>query len=172
MMRNLAEAFGEPTGESVEGAIVYAFPTPARLAEASDEELRACKVGFRAKGLSAVATTLAAAGYCWHEWGTREPADVIPELLAIKGVGPYTANLAVNLSFGRGGAAHVDSYVVDIIGRLYLKDPTPAAERVAAFIEDRWGTLAEAVLDFLTTETEVWTEALGTRVGVKSGARV
>jgi N-glycosylase/DNA lyase len=172
MMRNLAEAFGEPTGESVEGEIVYAFPTPARLAAASDEELRACKVGFRAKGLSAVATTLAAAGYSWHEWGTREPADVIPELLAIKGVGPYTANLAVNLSFGRGGAAHVDSYVVDIIGRLYLKDPTPAPERVAAFIEDRWGTLAEAVLDFLTTETEVWTEALGTRVGVKSGARV
>lgn len=171
MMHNLAKAFGEPTAESVNGEIVYAFPTATRLAEASDEQLRECKVGFRAKGLAAVASTLAAAGYSWHEWGSRTPADVIPELLAIKGVGPYTANMAINLSFGKGGAAHVDTYVIDVIGRLYLDDPNPTPERVAAFIEDRWGDLGETVLDFLTTDTEIWVTKLGTQVGVRSGAR-
>jgi len=171
MMRNLAETFGEPTEETVDGTTVYAFPTPARMAQASDEELRACKVGFRAKGLAAAATYLAEQGYSWHEWGARPPVDVIPQLLGIKGVGPYTANLATNLAYGSGGTAHVDTYVVDVIGRLYLDDPKPDPERVTAFITERWGDLGETVLDFLTTDTEVWVAELGTTVGVRSGAR-
>ncbi|WP_433635555.1 DNA-3-methyladenine glycosylase family protein [Nocardia sp. CA-120079] len=171
MMRNLAEAFGEPTTETVDGATVYAFPTPARVAEASDEEVRACKVGFRATTLAAVASTLAETGFSWHEWRTRPPAEVIPDLLEIKGVGPYTANLAVNLSYGTGGTAHVDTYVIDVVGRLYLDDPKPAPERVAEFIDQRWGQLGETVLDYLTTDTDIWVAELGTRVGVKSGAR-
>jgi 3-methyladenine DNA glycosylase/8-oxoguanine DNA glycosylase len=171
MMRKLAEAFGPPTPETVDGATVFAFPTPARMAEASDEELRACSVGFRAKGLAAVASYLAEHDYTWAEWSHRDPADVVPELLAIKGVGPYTANLAVNLSYGRGGSAHVDTYVTDVIGRLYLNDPTPTPDRVAAFIAEKWGDLGEAVLDFLTTDTEIWVTGLATTVGVRSGAR-
>ncbi|WP_067665798.1 DNA-3-methyladenine glycosylase family protein [Nocardia miyunensis] len=171
MMRNLAEAFGEPTGETVDGTPIFAFPTPARMAEASDEQLRECKVGFRAKNLAAVSSTLAAAGYTWHEWRARPPAEVIPQLLEIKGVGPYTANLAVNLSYGRGGTAHVDTYVVDVIGRLYLHDPKPSPERVAEFVDQRWGELGEVVLDLLTTDTDTWVAELGTQVGVRSGAR-
>ncbi|WP_433717102.1 DNA-3-methyladenine glycosylase family protein (plasmid) [Nocardia sp. CA-084685] len=171
MMRNLGTAFGEPTSETVDDTTIYAFPTPTRLAAASDEQLRECKVGYRAKGLAAVASTLAEAGYSWHEWRDRGPAEVIPELLTIKGVGPYTANLAVNLSFGTGGAAHVDTYVIDVIGRLYLDNPNPAPERVAEFIDQRWGELGETVLDYLTTDTDTWVAELGTQVGVKSGAR-
>ena len=171
MMRNLAAAFGEPTGQDAAGEPLYAFPTPARMAEATEEQLRACAVGFRAKGLASIATTLAAAGYTWHEWSARPPAEVIPDLLTIKGIGPYNANLAVNLAFGHGGAAHIDTYVCDVVGRLYLKDPSPKPEQVAAYVEDRWGELAETVLDYLTTDTEIWAAKIGARVGVRSGAR-
>ena len=45
------------------------------------------------------------------------------------------------------------------------------AARVAQFIDHRWGTYGEAVLDLLTTDTEVWTAELGVTVGVRSGAR-
>jgi 3-methyladenine DNA glycosylase/8-oxoguanine DNA glycosylase len=171
MMRKLAEAFGEPTTETVDGAVVYAFPTPARMAAASDEQLRACSVGFRAKGLASVARYLAERGYTWQDWKSREPAEVIPDLLGINGVGPYTANLAVNLAYGRGGTAHVDTYVTNVIGSLYLDNPNASAEQVAQFIEHTWGQLGEAVLDLLTTDTEIWAAELGASVGVRSGAR-
>jgi len=171
MMRKLAEAFGDPTAETVDGATVYAFPTPAQMAAASDEQLRACSVGFRARGLASVATYLAESGYTWQDWKTRDPAEVIPDLLGIKGVGPYTANLAVNLSYGRGGTAHVDTYVTNVIGTLYLNNPNASPEQVAQFIDHRWSTHGEAVLDLLTTDTEVWTAELGVTVGVRSGAR-
>ena len=106
-----------------------------------------------------------------QDWKTRDPAEVIPDLLGIKGVGPYTANLAVNLSYGRGGTAHVDTYVTNVIGTLYLNNPNASPEQVAQFIDHRWGAYGEAVLDLLTTDTEVWTAELGVTVGVRSGAR-
>jgi N-glycosylase/DNA lyase len=171
MMRKLAETLGEPTAETVDGATVYAFPTPAQMAEASDEQLRACSVGFRAKGLASVAAYLAESGYTWQDWKTCEPAEVIPDLLDIKGVGPYTANLAVNLTYGRGGTAHVDTYVTNVIGTLYLDNPNASPEQVAQFIDQTWGAHGDAVLDLLTTDTEVWTAELGITVGVRSGAR-
>jgi 3-methyladenine DNA glycosylase/8-oxoguanine DNA glycosylase len=171
MMRNLALAFGEPTSELVAGEPVHAFPTPTMLAAASDAELRACRVGFRAKDLAAASSHLASAGYSWHEWRNRDPADVIADLLAVKGVGPYTANLVVNLVWGHGGAPHVDTYVTDIIRTLYLDDPTATPEQVAAFIDQRWGHNSENVIDFLTTDTETWAATLGKTVAVRSGAR-
>jgi N-glycosylase/DNA lyase len=171
MMRNLAIIFGEPTTEAVEGRPVHAFPTPAALAAASDEKLRECKVGFRAKSLANVATYLTEVGYSWYDWRDRSPAELVPDLLGIKGVGPYTANLAINLVYGRGGTAHVDTYVVDVVGRLYLDKPEATAEEVAAFVDSQWGALGETVLDFLTTDTERWVATLGKTVGVRSGAR-
>lgn len=171
MMQGIAVTFGEPTPETADGQPVYAFPTPAALAAASEEDLRAVKVGFRAKGLRNVATYLAEIGYTWSEWRDRQPTELIPDLLGIKGVGPYTANMAVNLVYGHGGSAHVDTYVVDIIRQLYLRDPMATPEQVAAYVDERWGALGETVLDYLTTDTETWVATLGMSVNVKSGAR-
>jgi N-glycosylase/DNA lyase len=171
MMRNLAAAFGEPTTDTVGDEPVYLFPTPAMMAKASDEELRACKVGFRAKDLANVANYLTSVGYTWANWRDRPPTDVINDLIGIKGVGPYTANLTTNLVYGTGGTPHVDTYVIDVIGRLYLDNPTPTPQAVADFIDQRWGTLGEHVLDFLTTDTEQWVSNIGKTVGVRSGAR-
>ncbi|MEU0150605.1 DNA-3-methyladenine glycosylase family protein [Micromonospora fulviviridis] len=171
MMRNLAAAFGEPSGETVAGEPVHVFPTPPMMARATDEELRACKVGFRAKDLANVAGYLTEVGYTWADWRSRPPGEVISDLLGIKGVGPYTANLTANLVYGSGGTPHVDTYVIDVIGRLYLDNPNPSPEAVAAFIDQRWGHLGEHVLDFLTTDTEQWVSTIGKTVGVRSGAR-
>lgn len=171
MMRSLAQAFGDPTSETVDGEPIHAFPTPPQLAAATDEQLRSCGVGFRAEALSSASTYLAEHHYSWHRWKTFEPAEVIPDLLGIRGIGPYTANLAVNLTYGSGGPAHVDSYVTNVIGSLYLNDPDASPDDVARFIDQRWGKYGEPVLDLLTTDTEIWAAELGMSVEVRSGAR-
>ena len=171
MMRNLAEAFGPATADKVDGRTIHAFPTPATLAAATDEQIRDCKVGFRAKDLANIAGYLTEIGYSWHTWRTREPSHVIQDLQGIRGVGPYTANLAINLVYGTGGTAHVDTYVQDVIGRLYLNKPDATLAEVAAFVDIRWGAMGETVLDYLTTDTEQWVTTLGKTVGVRSGAR-
>src|SRR6202008_1182739 len=44
----LCERFGEPIPAAPQYSPAFAFPSPARLARASEAELRACKMGFRA----------------------------------------------------------------------------------------------------------------------------
>jgi len=44
MIYNLSKKFGKSLGEGV-----YTFPSPTQLAKATESELRACKLGFRAK---------------------------------------------------------------------------------------------------------------------------
>lgn len=171
MMQKLAETFGDRTAETVNGVTVYAFPTPAKIASGTEEQLRACSVGFRAKTLANIATYFANVGYSWANWKDRSPQDVILSLFNIKGIGPYTANLAVNLAYGRGGHAHIDTYVVDVIGKLYLKNPKATMKQVTHFVTDSWGEMGETVLDLLTTDTEQWIGKLDKKVGVKSGAR-
>src|SRR4029079_906044 len=44
----LCERFGEAIPSTRQYALAFAFPSPERLARATDPELRACKMGFRA----------------------------------------------------------------------------------------------------------------------------
>src|SRR5438876_9177011 len=45
---HLTERFGEPVACLPEYGNAYAFPSPSRLARATEKELRDCKMGFRA----------------------------------------------------------------------------------------------------------------------------
>src|SRR5262245_18430566 len=55
----LCARFGEPLDEPAGCGPVHAFPAAARLAEATEAELRACKMGFRAPNLLATARRVA-----------------------------------------------------------------------------------------------------------------
>ncbi len=55
--------------------------------------------------------------------------------------------------------------VLHTSGTLYLDNPNASQEQVAQFIDHTWGGYGEAVLDLLTTDTEVWVAELGATVG-------
>jgi hypothetical protein len=93
-------------------------------------------------------------------------------MIKIRGVGPYTSQLAVNLTFG-GGVGHVDSYVAAVISTFYFAGARLGEAAVEEFIRDRWGDDGEYVVDLLTTDSEQWCCHLGVAaLSVRSGARV
>ena len=55
----LCERYGEPLAVAPACPPAFAFPSPARLARATEAELRACKMGFRAPYLLATAGLIA-----------------------------------------------------------------------------------------------------------------
>src|SRR5205807_2842856 len=55
----LCERFGEPLAVLPGSPAIRVFPTPSRVARASEAELRACKMGFRAAYLLATAARVA-----------------------------------------------------------------------------------------------------------------
>jgi 3-methyladenine DNA glycosylase/8-oxoguanine DNA glycosylase len=170
MMQNLATRYGTPLPGPYRDD--FAFPPPADLAAVDPDDIRECRVGFRAGTLSAVARWLAEQQYAWYDWRTLDPVAVPEMLTGIKGIGPYTSNLAVSLSYGHGGEPHVDTYVRRIIGTCYLNDPDASEASVRSFVTSRWQEHAETVIGLLTTDTEMWAETLGLDIGVRSGARV
>jgi A/G-specific adenine glycosylase len=127
-------------------AFMAAFPTPAAMAVASPADvIRAWRgLGYnrRALGLHRAAVAIAAAG-------GAVPVDV-ETLMALPGIGPYTARAVAALAFGLPVGA-VDVNVRRVVGRIVAVDPSVLSS-----------TALQAAADALVDPREpgTWTHAL------------
>lgn len=135
-------------------AFTRRWPTVSDLAAAADEDVMAAWAGLgyyaRARNLLACARAVA-----------REHGGVFPaaeaELLALPGVGPYTAAAVAAIAFDQP-ANVVDGNVERVMARLFaVGTPLPAAKpelkRLAATLvaDDRPGDWAQALMDLGAT---------------------
>ncbi len=130
------------------------WPTVSDLAAAGDAEVMAAWAGLgyyaRARNLLACARAVA------HDRGGVFP-DTEAELLALPGVGAYTAAAVAAIAFGRP-ANVVDGNVERVMARLFaVETPLPAAKpelkRLAGSLvgDDRPGDWAQALMDLGAT---------------------
>jgi len=135
-------------------AFVVRWPAVSDLAAAEDAEVMAAWAGLgyyaRARNLLACARAVA------NDHGGVFP-DSEAGLLALPGVGPYTAAAVAAIAFGRP-ANVVDGNVERVMSRLFAVDtPLPAAKpelrRLAASLvaDDRPGDWAQALMDLGAT---------------------
>lgn len=104
----------------------HAFPTVARLALATEAELRACKMGFRAPYLLATARRIAE-GECDLEALRQMPvADARAELVKLPGVGHKIADCVLLFAYGFPTAFPIDVWVAKSLRSQY-----PRARRVS-----------------------------------------
>lgn len=135
-------------------AFIARWPTVSDLAAAADADVMAAWAGLgyyaRARNLLACARAVA-----------RDHGGVFPDteagLLALPGVGPYTAAAVAAIAFGRP-ANVVDGNVERVVARLFaVETPLPAAKpelrRLAASLvaDDRPGDWAQALMDLGAT---------------------
>src|SRR5262249_33980345 len=107
----LCERYGEPIPAAPEYAPAFAFPSPARLACATEPELRACKMGFRAPYLLKTAR-LVAEGKIDLERLRQLPAETArDELMGLPGVGRKIADCVLLFAYGFQSAFPVDVWV-------------------------------------------------------------
>jgi hypothetical protein len=88
----LSQKFGPPLPLPPGIQSAGAFPTVERLAAASEAELRACKLGFRAPYLSGTARKLAAGEVDLSRLGGRPLEEAREALLTLPGVGAKIAD--------------------------------------------------------------------------------
>jgi A/G-specific adenine glycosylase len=135
-------------------AFTRTWPDVTALAAAPDEEVLTAWAGLgyysRARKLIECARTVAAFP------GARFP-ETEPELLALPGVGPYTAAAIAAIAFGRR-AVVVDGNVERVVARVFaVAQPLPAAKtdikRLAGTLTpaERPGDYAQAVMDLGAT---------------------
>jgi N-glycosylase/DNA lyase len=143
----LAEQFGTRipalTGE------VFAFPDLFQLAEATEPELRACKLGFRAPYLHGTARLLAAGQIDLADLHGLPTQEARTELMKLPGVGRKIADCVLLFAFGRQDAFPVDVWILKALGALYFPGRRPTPQRLLNFTATHFGPNAGYAQQYL-----------------------
>jgi len=134
--QRLIRAFGD-TLEG-EGVVYFAFPTPARLAGAPVDALRACGLsGRKAEYISGTARMVRDGSLDLEHHGPEEDTRaIVDDLTGIRGIGTWTAELAVLRGLSRLDAIPADDLGIRrAISGFYSRETridTAEARRIAA----------------------------------------
>ena len=129
-IRQMSRALRERFGRKVRGSAWRAYPEPSALAAATEDDLRACGLGYRAKHLLATARRVAAGDADLGAWRALDDAELRTQLCSLPGIGRKVANCVMLFGFGRLSACPVDTWIARIMKESYWRGrarPTPLA---------------------------------------------
>ena len=117
----------------------YSFPTVEQMLNISEEELRACKTGFRAPYIKNAVETVV--GGRLEESSLRNAElDMCREsLMQIKGVGTKVANCVMLFGLQRYESFPVDVWIKRIMEYLYFDGKDTSKEKIEQFGVERFG---------------------------------
>jgi len=145
----LTERFGEPIPALPGSGPAYAFPSPARLARATEAELRACKMGFRAPYLLATARAVAAGQFDLARLQQLPTAVARSELMKLPGVGRKIADCVLLFAYGIQDAFPVDIWVMKGLRQLYFPRRRVSLRRLHQFAAAHFGPSAGYAQQYL-----------------------
>jgi N-glycosylase/DNA lyase len=164
-IKQMCELLAERFGAELAGGY-RALPTWERLAQASEAELRACRLGFRARHIHAVARFLAERSGWLEETAAAPYPTAKARLLELPGVGEKVADCVLLFGAGQLEALPVDVWILRALRRHYGLDGwTPA--QVAHFGRVHFGPQAGLAQQFLFA----WERAHGARRRERPAAR-
>jgi N-glycosylase/DNA lyase len=170
MMGNMCNRFGDKV--SMNNITYSAFPTSYALAHCSLEELRACKVGYRADYIKSIAESVENGLVNFYSLQHLPYEEGKRQLLKLHGVGPYTADLCLILGFRKKDIFHLDLYVREALWQFYFKGQHVTDDVLRDFVNNRWPGYQGWAIAMLTTNTEALAARLGVAFRLKSGATI
>jgi N-glycosylase/DNA lyase len=147
--------------------VLHTFPSPGRLASATEGELREAALGFRAPNLLQAARLVAEGGLDLEALRAASYEEALRALLKVPGVGRKVADCILLFSLDKPEAFPVDVWVWRVMRELYgrhlraaLPDESPAGgagpsdrayRAIQAFAWRRWGRCAGYAQQYLFT---------------------
>jgi N-glycosylase/DNA lyase len=145
----LCVRYGEPLAVVPGWSRASAFPSPARLARATEAELRACKMGFRAPYLQATAGIIAG-GQCDLDRLRELPVEAArAELIKLPGVGRKIADCVLLFAYGFQSAFPVDVWVMRALRQSYFPRRRVTLRRLHQFAATHFGPSAGYAQQYL-----------------------
>lgn len=136
----LCERFGEPLIVPPGHMPACSFPSFHRLAEATDRDLRECKLGFRAPYLLETARILRADEINLTALRKLSLAGARGQLVKLPGVGPKIADCVLLFAYGFPQAFPVDVWVMRALRQLYFPKRGVKIARLRKFSQTHFGT--------------------------------
>jgi N-glycosylase/DNA lyase len=119
---------------------VQAFPTPEKIAKLTEQDLRKCALGYRAKNLLATARLVASGKADLEQWSTLSDDALRSRLCELPGVGAKVANCVMLFAYERLGAFPIDVWIERVLKKKYFprkRKVTP--QQLRAFCETYFG---------------------------------
>ena len=134
----LRKRFGEQ--RAIDDQVVYTFPSPQRIARATEKELRQCKLGYRAKNLRATAQLVSSSECNLKAWTALSDAALREHLCALPGVGAKIANCVMLFAYERLRAFPIDVWIERVLKRQYFpRRKKMTAQQLREFSETYFG---------------------------------
>ena len=130
-------------------AATRSFPTPQRLAAASEAELRDCKMGFRAPNLLAAAREIAGGRFDLERIRHLPHAEARAELMKLRGVGGKIADCVLLFAYGFDAAFPVDVWIERALQQLYFPRRRASEPRLRRFAATHFGPHAGYAQQYL-----------------------
>ena len=127
----------------------YSFPAPEKIAAASEAELRACKMGFRAPGLLSAARQIADGKLDLEKIRSLDYAAARLELMKLHGVGGKIADCVLLFGFGFDTAFPVDVWIERALQELYFPRRRASEKRLRHFAATHFGLHAGYAQQYL-----------------------
>jgi DNA-3-methyladenine glycosylase II len=137
--RNVIKTFGDQLKVDDKG--YYAFPTPENVADATVEQLRNCGLSMRkAEYIHGIATAIVKGELDLEHFKTYDdPEGIIKEMVKIRGIGVWTAELTM-----LRGMHKLEAFPADDLGLRrhiahYYRDDRKISGAEARTIAEKWG---------------------------------
>ncbi len=138
MSRALRERFGEE--HRIGNQTVYTFPSPRALARGSEEQLRRCALGYRARNLLATARLVASGEANLEAWAGLADSDLRGKLCQLPGVGAKVAHCVMLFAYERLRAFPIDVWIARVLKEQYFPRKRKITERqMREFSADYFG---------------------------------
>ena len=153
-VKNISHRFGDEV-IGYNGEAFYVFPDVQRLHDATEEELRECKVGFRAPYIKNATEAVYSGAVTKEKLDELDIAQARELLMTIKGVGEKVANCVLLFGLGRREAFPVDVWMKRIMEQMYFDGKDTKKQDIEAFAVNKFGDLGgyaqQYLLDYART---------------------
>ena len=99
---------------------VHTFPPASRIAELTEQELRACALGYRAKNLLATARLIGSGEADLEQWSELSDELLRAHLCELPGVGAKVANCVMLFAYERLRAFPIDVWIERVLKEKYF----------------------------------------------------
>ena len=145
---DISAKFGSYKG-TYGGVDMYTFPLLDQLANASEEDFKELKTGFRAPYIMDAIRRNREGQFDENELKSMDYDSCIKELMTIKGVGEKVANCVSLFGLGKKEAFPVDVWIKRIMETMYFDGVDTPKDKIAAFAKEQFGELGGFAQQYL-----------------------
>ena len=149
IVRKLGERYGERVTVPAGQPPGFAFPTAQRVANLTEEDLRECKMGFRAPYLLGTARHIAEGAHMPESIRQLPVNEARASLMALPGVGEKIADCVLLFAYGFPTAFPVDVWVARALRTFYFRGCRVRPERLRRFAAEHFGPNAGYAQQYL-----------------------